>query len=53
MTPHILASEIKRISNPAVAGAMSKAAEGFANPNAGRLIAEELLRIALSHQQPK
>src|SRR3989344_46378 len=53
LTPHILASEIKRISNPAVAGAMSKAAEGFANPNAGRLIAEELLRIALSHQQPK
>jgi len=51
MTPHILASEIKRIANPAVAGVMSKAAEGFANPNAARIIAEELLRIALSHQE--
>lgn len=52
MTPHILASEIKRIANPAVGAAMSAAAQGFANPNAARLIAEELLRIALSHQQP-
>lgn len=52
MTPHILISEVKRITNPSVATAMGAAAQGFANPNAARLIAEELLRIALSHQQP-
>ncbi|MEA2702013.1 MAG: UDP-N-acetylglucosamine--N-acetylmuramyl-(pentapeptide) pyrophosphoryl-undecaprenol [Candidatus Parcubacteria bacterium] len=52
MTPHILMSEIKRITNPAVANVMSAAAQGFANPDAARLIAEELLRIGLSHQAP-
>lgn len=52
MTPHILVSEVKRISNPAVGNAMGAAAQGFANPNAARLIAEELLRIALSHNAP-
>ena len=49
MTPHILLSEIKRLADPAVSKVMSAAAEGFANPNAARLIAEELYRIGLSH----
>ncbi|HEY0010481.1 MAG TPA: UDP-N-acetylglucosamine--N-acetylmuramyl-(pentapeptide) pyrophosphoryl-undecaprenol N-acetylglucosamine transferase [Candidatus Paceibacterota bacterium] len=53
MTPHILVSELKRLSNPAVAGAMAKAAQGFANPDAARLIAEELLSIALAHGTAK
>ena len=52
LTPHILVSEARRISDPAVASVMSAHAAGFANPNAARLIAEELLRIALSHQNP-
>lgn len=53
MTPHILASEIRRIADPSVAAPMIAAAAGFANPDAARLIAEELLRIASSHDQPK
>lgn len=53
MTPNILISEIRRISDPRTAGTMQHAAEGFANPNAARLIAEELMRIALSHETKK
>ena len=52
MTPNILSSEIHRITSDA--GLMQRMAaqgRGFANPNAARLIAEELLRIALSHQK--
>jgi UDP-N-acetylglucosamine--N-acetylmuramyl-(pentapeptide) pyrophosphoryl-undecaprenol N-acetylglucosamine transferase len=52
MTPHILISELRRIIDPSVANVMSTAAAGFANPLAGRLIAEELLRIAMSHNEP-
>jgi len=51
LTPHVLASEAQRIStDTAVSGRMREAARGFANPLAGRLIAEEALRIALSHE---
>jgi len=53
MTPHILVSEIRRItSNPEVAERMRQSAEGFANPHAARIIAEELIRIAHSHSNP-
>lgn len=51
MTPNVLASEARRIAtDPVVNARMRAAAKGFANPNAGRLIAEEALRIALSHE---
>lgn len=51
MTPNVLASEARRIAtDPATNARMRAAAKGFANPNAGRLIAEEALRIALSHE---
>jgi len=51
LTPHVLASEARRIAtDSAVASRMKEAARGFANPEAGRLLAEEALRIALSHE---
>ncbi len=55
MAPHILASEIHRIaSDLALRARMSEHSAAFANPNAARLIAEELLRISLAHQpKPK
>lgn len=50
MTPNILASEIRRITgDTALSARMSAESEGFANPAAARMIAEELLRITLSH----
>jgi len=52
MTPNILSSEIRRITGDAgLMQRMAAQSAGFANPNAARLIAEELLRIALSHQK--
>jgi UDP-N-acetylglucosamine--N-acetylmuramyl-(pentapeptide) pyrophosphoryl-undecaprenol N-acetylglucosamine transferase len=54
MSPNILASEIRRItSDPALMERMGTQGASFANGNASRLIAEELLRIALSHQPKK
>lgn len=51
LSPNVLASEARRIAtDSAVAAGMKAAATGFANPAAGRLIAEEALRIALSHE---
>ena len=51
LTPHVLASEARRIATDAATSAgMKAAAAGFANPVAGRVIAEEALRIALSHE---
>lgn len=51
LAPNILASEARRIATDAAVGArMKAAATGFANPAAGRLIAEEALKIALSHE---
>jgi len=51
LTPHVLASEAHRISTDAgVSSQMREAAKGFANPQAARLIAEEAIRIALSHE---
>lgn len=51
MTPNVLASEARRIAtDTAVNARMRGAAAGFANPDAGRLIAEEAIRIALSHE---
>lgn len=51
MTPHVLASEIRRItSDVALATEMSEKTKLFGNENAARLIADELLRIALKHE---
>lgn len=51
LTPHILVSEIKRItSNPELAKRMGASAEGFTDPDAARFIANELLAIALAHE---
>ncbi len=51
LSPHVLASEANRIAmDPSVSAHMRQSAAGFANPLAGRLIAEEALRIALSHE---
>lgn len=52
LTPHVLASEVRRIGGDAAVGAsMSKQAQGFANPDAARLVAGEALRIGLSHER--
>lgn len=51
MTPHVLSSEVKRIvSDRAVIDAMSAKGADFANPEAARMIADEVLSIGLSHE---
>ena len=53
MTPHILASEARRIlSDHALSAAMQAKSMTFANTDAARLIATELLRIGESHNPP-
>jgi UDP-N-acetylglucosamine--N-acetylmuramyl-(pentapeptide) pyrophosphoryl-undecaprenol N-acetylglucosamine transferase len=50
LTPHLLASEIKRItSDPELGKRMSASAEGFTDPDAARILAQEVLSLALSH----
>jgi UDP-N-acetylglucosamine--N-acetylmuramyl-(pentapeptide) pyrophosphoryl-undecaprenol N-acetylglucosamine transferase len=51
MTPHLLVSEIHRItSDPVLSASMAEKGASFGNPNAARLIANELLSIGLSHE---
>ncbi len=51
LTPHIFAAEIKRIlSDHELSLRMGKAAEGFTDPDAARILAREVLAIALSHE---
>ncbi len=51
MTPHVLASEARRIAlDPVVGAAMAQKGANFANPEAARMIAEEILAIGLSHE---
>lgn len=51
LTHHVLASEVTRIlGDTRTAQTMAGHAHGFANPDAGRVIAEEVVRIALSHE---
>ncbi len=51
MTPHVLASEIRRIAkDPALARSMADKGATFAHPNAAKIIADELLAIGLSHE---
>jgi len=50
LTPHIIASEVQRIvSDKALCEKMSKSAEGFTDPDAARVLATEVLAIALEH----
>jgi UDP-N-acetylglucosamine--N-acetylmuramyl-(pentapeptide) pyrophosphoryl-undecaprenol N-acetylglucosamine transferase len=54
MTPNLLVSEIRRITaDSGLMQRMGAQSAGFANPEAARLIAQELLRIALSHLPQK
>jgi UDP-N-acetylglucosamine--N-acetylmuramyl-(pentapeptide) pyrophosphoryl-undecaprenol N-acetylglucosamine transferase len=51
LTPHVLASETKRLLTDApLRQKMSSAAEGFTNTDAARVLAREALTIALSHE---
>lgn len=52
MTASILTSEIRRImTSKETLERMSAAGKSFAHPDAGRVIAGELIRIGLSHEQ--
>ena len=51
LTPHLLVSEVQRIINDPGSGArMSAAASGFTDPDAARILAREVLAIALTHE---
>lgn len=52
LTPHLLVSEIRRIvTDPTLAASMAAKSEAFRNTEAARFIAEEVVRIALSHEK--
>lgn len=54
LTANILASEIERlVTNQSERGKMKMAAQEFYKPNAARLVAEEILKIALEHEIEK
>src|SRR3989344_2655173 len=51
LTPNILASEIERlVNNESERKRMSEAAKAFYKPDAARLVAEEILKIALENE---
>lgn len=51
LSPHLLASEIQRItSDHELAKKMSVSAEGFTDPDAARILAHEVLALALAHE---
>jgi len=51
LAPHLLVAEIQRILNdPALAVRMSEAAQGFTDPDAARVLAREVLTLALPHE---
>jgi UDP-N-acetylglucosamine--N-acetylmuramyl-(pentapeptide) pyrophosphoryl-undecaprenol N-acetylglucosamine transferase len=51
LTPHLLVSETKRIAtNPQLAETMGAHAKGFSDPDAARVLSNEILQIALSHE---
>ncbi len=54
LTPNLLASEIGRlVENEPVRQKMQEAAKAFYKPDAAKLIAEEILKIALEHEVEK
>ncbi len=51
MTPHVLVSEVKRLTgDPELLKKMTAAAATFTTPDAAHLIASEITAIALSHE---
>ncbi len=51
LTPHLLVSEIQRIVNDKeLSKRMGAAAEGFTDPDAARILAKQVLAIALAHE---
>lgn len=51
LTPHLLVSEVRRIlGDSELAKRMGNASAGFTEPDAARILAKELLAIALSHE---
>ncbi len=51
VTPHLFIAEVQRILNdPELAKHMSLAAEGFTDPDAARILAHEVLALALPHE---
>jgi len=51
LTPHLLVSEARRVlNNPELAKRMGASAGGFTDPDAARILASEILALALSHQ---
>lgn len=51
LTSHLLIAEIKRIINdPGLGKRMGASAEGFTDPDAARILAGEILSIALAHE---
>ena len=54
MTPHLLASEVRRITGDrGLSEEMSARSAAFSHGNAARTVAEELMRISLSHEEQK
>lgn len=51
LTQHLLVSEIRRIlGDPELGKRMGASAAGFTDPDAARILADEVLQIALSHE---
>ena len=51
LTPHVLASEIRRVTaDPELLARMAENGSHFADPDAARVLAEAALNIALSHE---
>jgi UDP-N-acetylglucosamine--N-acetylmuramyl-(pentapeptide) pyrophosphoryl-undecaprenol N-acetylglucosamine transferase len=51
LASHLFAAEVERIAkNPALAKKMGDAAEGFTDPDAAKILAKEVLAIALPHE---
>ncbi|MHB0865934.1 MAG: UDP-N-acetylglucosamine--N-acetylmuramyl-(pentapeptide) pyrophosphoryl-undecaprenol N-acetylglucosamine transferase [Minisyncoccota bacterium] len=51
LSPHLFVAEIQHILNdPELAKRMSAAAEGFTDPDAARILAHEVITLALAHE---
>jgi len=51
LSPHLLASEVRRIvTDPKTVARMVTGAEGFSDPDAAKILARELLAVALTHE---
>ena len=52
LTPHLFLSEVERLDSlPEVRARMSEKAKAFFKPNAAKVIAEEIVRIAEEHEK--